>query len=194
MPRDQSFHSDSSWYHSYMKAIVVAMDKKRGIGAENDLLWQRELPADLAHFKKLTTGKSVIMGRKTFESIGSRALPNRQNIVVSRKGPTGVEGVVTAASLEAAYALAQYDVVVIGGGEIYRQALNDVGMLHVTEVAAEFPAATVFFPAIDPAVWYEASREHHVADERNKYAFDFVTYVRAVPTDPSQQNVCDGCE
>lgn len=158
-----------------MKAIVVAMDRKNGIGADNDLLWLRDLPADLAHFKKLTTGKTVVMGRKTFESIG-RPLPDRQNIVVSRSGPTGVKGVQTAYSLETAYALAQYDVMVIGGGQIYQQAIDDMDVLYVTEVQAEFPQATVFFPKIDKTKWQEVSREHHEADERNKYAFDFVKY------------------
>lgn len=175
-----------------MKAIVVAIDKNRGIGATNDLLWQRDLPADLAHFKKLTTGKSIVMGRKTFESIG-RPLPNRQNIIVSRHGALGIEGTLTAASLETAYALAQYDVFIIGGGEIYAQAIADVDVLYVTEVQASFPTATVFFPEIDQTLWQETSREHHDADDRNKYAFDFVTYTRGV-IDPTIQNICDGCE
>lgn len=159
-----------------MKAIVVAIDKNMGIGADNDLLWQRDLPADLAHFKKLTTGGSIIMGRKTFESIG-RPLPERENIVVSRT-PSGVQGVLTAVSLESAYALARYPVFVIGGGQIYAAALNSVDRLYVTEVDATFPEATVFFPAIDNEIWHETSREHHEADERNKYAFDFVVYDR----------------
>lgn len=157
-----------------MKAIVVAMDKNRGIGADNDLLWQRDLPADLAHFKKLTTGGSIIMGRNTFQSIG-RALPNRENIVVSRT-PTGVEKVLTVASLTSAYALARYPIFVIGGGQLYSAALNDMDVLHVTEVDAEFPSATVFFPEIDLNVWHEVSREHHDADEKNKYAYDFIEY------------------
>lgn len=162
-----------------MKSIVVAYDKHRGIGADNDLLWARDLPADLAHFKKLTTGKSIVMGRKTFESIGSRPLPNRQNIVVSRQSATGIEGVLTAASLETAYALAQYDVMVIGGGEIYRQALAGVDTVYATEVDAVFDTATVFFPTLDTDVWQEVSRVHHPLDDRNKYAFDFVVYDKA---------------
>lgn len=159
-----------------MKSIVVAMDKNNGIGADNDLLWQRDLPADLAHFKRLTTGGSIIMGRKTFESIG-RPLPNRENIVVSRT-PTGIDGVLTAASLEAAYALARYPVSVIGGGQIYAQSLDDVDKLYVTYVDAEFPQATVFFPQINCETWQEVSRDHHEADDKNKYAFDFVEYER----------------
>lgn len=160
-----------------MKSIVVAMDRKRGIGANNDLLWQRDLPADLAHFKKLTVGRSIIMGRKTFESIG-RALPDRQNIVVSRGEPLGVTGVLTADSLEAAYALAQFNIAIIGGAQVYAESLKDIDTLYVTEVDAEFPEATVFFPAIDMTVWEEVSREHHAPDDKNKYAFDFVTYKR----------------
>lgn len=152
------------------------MDRNNGIGANNDLLWQRDLPADLAHFKKLTTGGSIIMGRKTFESIG-RPLPNRENIVVSRT-PTGISGVLTAASLASAYALARYPIFVIGGGQIYTQALDDVDRLYVTYVDAEFPQATVFFPQIACEAWQEVERDHHDADEQNKYAYDFVTYER----------------
>ena len=160
-----------------MKSIVVAYDANRGIGADNDLLWMRDLPADLAHFKKLTTGTSIVMGRRTFESIGSRPLPNRQNIVVSSQ-PTGVQGVITCASLEAAYAMAQFDVMVIGGGQLYAAALSDVSRVYATEVNAHFPQATVFFPSLDENLWYEVSRDPHPADEKNKYAFDFVIYER----------------
>jgi len=159
-----------------MKAIVVAVDQQMGIGANNDMMWSRDLPADLAHFKKVTTGGSVIMGRKTFESIG-RPLPNRENIVVSSK-PIGVPGVLTAASLQSAYELARYPVFVIGGGQIYGQAIDDVDRLYVTHVDASFPQATVFFPQISCDDWQEVSRDHHEADEANKYAFDFVVYDR----------------
>ncbi len=159
-----------------MKAIVVAVDENMGIGANNDLLWQRDLPADLAHFKKLTSGGSIIMGRKTFESIG-RPLPNRENIVVSRT-PTGVDGVLTAASLDSAYALARYPVFVIGGGQLYAQAMDTVDVLYVTHVAASFPQASVFFPEIDTTQWQEVSREHHEADDKNKYSYAFVTYTK----------------
>jgi dihydrofolate reductase len=162
-----------------MKSIIVAVDRKLGIGAKNDLLWMRDLPDDLAHFKRMTTGTSVIMGRNTFESMG-RPLPNRENIVVSHS-PVGVDGVLTANSLESAYELARYPIFVMGGGRIYADALNDMDRLYVTEVDAEFPQATVFFPDIDKSIWHETSREHHPADERNKYAFDFVVYDK-VPT------------
>ena len=159
-----------------MKAIVAALDRHNGIGADNDLLWQRDLPADLAHFKRLTTGRTIIMGRKTFESIG-RPLPERENIVVSSQ-PTGVKGVLTALSLPAAYALARNDIYIIGGGQIYQQTIDDVDKLYITYVDAEFPQATVFFPQINCQDWVEVSRDHSEADERNKYAFDFVEYER----------------
>ena len=103
-------------------SIVVAYDRQRGIGVGGALPWGRSLPADLAHFKQLTTGGSIIMGRTTFESIGSRPLPQRENIVISRT-PTQVHGVLTAASLEAAVALSRYQPWIIGGGQLYRYAL-----------------------------------------------------------------------
>lgn len=157
--------------------MIVAVDTNMGIGADNDLLWGRDLPDDLAYFKRNTKGSSVIMGRKTFESIG-KPLPERENIVVT-SAPTGVKGVLSVADLRSAYELARYPVFVIGGGQIYSSAINDVDRLLVTEVKAEFPQATVFFPSIDKSIWHEVSREHHYADERNKYAFDFVVYERA---------------
>lgn len=157
----------------------MAYDQNRGIGADNDLLWMRDLPADLAHFKKLTTGKSIIMGRKTFESIGSKPLPNRQNIVLSRT-PTGVEKVITAGSLQAAYAMAQFPIFVIGGESVFREALPDVDVVYVTEVKATFPQATIFFPEINMNEWHEVAREHHEADKKNKYAFDFVEYRKRI--------------
>lgn len=159
-----------------MKSIVVAYDKQRGIGAANDLLWQRDLPADLAHFKALTTGGTVIMGRKTYESIG-RPLPNRQNIVVSRSGFSAPD-VLTVGSLAEAYAAAEHDIFVIGGGEIYAQSLADMDTVYATEVHETFPQATVFFPPL-PDGWREVAREQHVRDEHNQYDYDFVSYQRS---------------
>lgn len=161
-----------------MKNILVAYDKNYGIGAANDLLWQRDLPADLHRFKELTTGNAVIMGHRTYDSIG-RALPNRQNIVMSRGGET-IDGVTVVNSLDAAYAAVEpgKEAFIIGGGQIYALALNTADRIYATEVDASFPQATVFFPAINTAIWKEVSREHHAADERNKYAFDFVAYDR----------------
>lgn len=158
-----------------MKSIVVAYDQARGIGAHNDLLWQRDLPADLRHFKELTMGGSLIMGRNTFESIG-RALPGRENIVVTHR-PLDVENVIAVNSLVAAYAGAHGNQFVIGGASIYEQALPDVDVVYATEVQETFPEAEVFFPALGDE-WHERAREEFPADECNKYAYDFVTYVR----------------
>lgn len=118
------------------------------------------------------------MGRKTFESIGSKPLPNRENIVVSSR-PTGVQGVLTARSMPAALALARYEVFFIGGEDIFLEALNEVDAIHATMIDAEFPEADVFFPQINSQDWREVSRNHHEADKDNKYAFDIVEYERA---------------
>lgn len=159
-----------------MKAIVVAMDRQNGIGADNDLLWR--LPTDSKHFKDITMGGTVIMGRKTYESIG-RALPGRENIVVTRT-PFETEGVICVSSLNEAYQRASREnIYVIGGGQIYAEALNGMDKLYVTYVDAEFPHATVFFPQIACENWTEVSRDHHEADERHAYVYDFVEYERA---------------
>ncbi len=161
-----------------MKLIIVAYDKHYGIGANNDLLWQRNLPADLQHFKELTTNQAVIMGRNTFESIG-KPLPNRQNIVVSHKSAP-IAGIQIVDSLQAAYDLVEpgCDSFVIGGGQIYSQAFATVNQILATEVDATFNQATVFFPTIDKILWNEISRDKHSADDRNLYNYDFVTYIR----------------
>jgi len=160
-----------------MKNILVAYDQNYGIGAANDLLWLRDLPADLRHFRDLTTSNAIIMGRKTFDSIG-RPLPNRQNIVISHQ-PLIIEGVTVLDTLEKAYAAVDLDkeAFVIGGGEIYRLALDTADRIYATEVQETF-RADVFFPALDKTIWHETTRQHHVADDKNKYSFDFVTYER----------------
>ena len=159
-----------------MKSIIVAVDQNMGIGADNDLLWHRDLPDDIAFFRRMTTGTSIIMGRNTFDGF-KKPLPNRENIVVSSR-TVGIDGVLSANSLGSAYELARYPIFVIGGGRIYADAIDDMDRLYVTEVKETFPQATVFFPGIDKSKWKETSRESHRADERNKYAFDFVVYDR----------------
>lgn len=161
-----------------MKSIVVAYDKNYGIGAENDLLWLRDMPADLKHFKQTTMGGAIIMGRKTFDSIGM-PLPGRQNIVVSR-APMIIEGATAVTTLEDAYSAVESnrETYVIGGGQIYNASIDTIDRIIATEVDAEFPQATVFFPAINKDAWQEVSREHHDSDERNKYPYDFVVYER----------------
>lgn len=158
-----------------MRSIIVAMDRNNAIGFGNELPWGLALKDDLEHFRRSTRGGSIIMGRKTFESMGSRPLPDRENIVVSRN-PTGVKGVLSALSLEAAYALARYPLYVIGGGQIYKQAIDDMDQLIVTHVDAEFENADVYFPSIDLSVWQETQREHYETSDRNKYPFDIVYY------------------
>jgi len=158
--------------------MVVAYDEHYGIGADNDLLWQRNLPNDLRHFRELTFGQAVIMGRKTFESIG-RPLPGRQNIVVSRRD-TIADGVDVAHDIDAAYAAVKpnKEPFVIGGGEIYRLAYSSVDRIYATLVRAAFENATVFFPAPDMKQWQETSREDYLADDKNEYDYSFITYER----------------
>jgi dihydrofolate reductase len=162
-----------------MIAIIVAAAENGAIGSDNRLPWH--LPDDLKRFKALSLGKPVVMGRRTFDSIG-RPLPGRTNIVVSRQAGLAIEGVVVAPSLDAALATAGSvpEIVVIGGAEIFRQALPRTDTIHLTRVHARV-AGDVFFPELDPAQWREAAVEHHAADERHQYAFSFVTLQRIGP-------------
>lgn len=161
-----------------MKSIVVAYDKKFGIGANNDLLWQRNLPADLEHFKNITSGGAIIMGKNTYKSIG-RLLPNRQNIIVSSSIGL-VDGATVVDSLEKAYDMVDKgrETYIIGGGQIFAAAFNGIDRIYATEVNKVFDSATVFFPVISSDVWREISREKHTADEKNLYDYDFVVYDR----------------
>jgi dihydrofolate reductase len=154
--------------------MIVAYDRTRGIGKDNDLLWTRDMPADLRHFKDLTTGHAIIMGRKTYESIG-RPLPNRQNIVISHQD-IEIEGVEVVKDLNSAYAIATSDSYVIGGGQIYQLALDSTDVIYATEIDGEFNADTHFNELGDG--WIGIAREAHSADEQNKYNYTFVTYAR----------------
>jgi dihydrofolate reductase len=154
--------------------IIVATDQQGGIGINNTLPWK--LPEDLAHFKRLTTGHPIIMGRKTFDSIG-RPLPNRRNIVITRNAAWRHDGVEAVGSVEAAVALLDgAEGYVIGGAEIYQQSLALTERLVITEVDRSF-ACDAFFPAIDRAVWEETAREQH-ASETAGLRYAFVTYLR----------------
>ena len=156
-------------------SLIVAMDRKRGIGIANQLPWR--LPEDLAHFKRTTTGHAIIMGRKTFDSIG-RPLPNRRNIVVTRNPDWTRDGVLTAVNPEQARALArdEQEAFIIGGAELFIQTIAIADRMIVTEIAAEFDCDT-FFPEIDPAAWRETGREafHSAASGLD---FAIVTYDR----------------
>ena len=160
-----------------MVAFVVATAENGVIGRDNQLLWH--LPEDLKHFKRLTRGHPVVMGRRTYDSIG-RPLPNRTNLVVTRQPDWQAEGCEVVHSVPAALErAAQLDeqVFVIGGAEIYRQALPAADVIYLTEVHHAFEGDVVF-PELSPAEWREETRERHEPDERHAYAFSFVTLRR----------------
>ncbi len=156
-----------------MITIVVAMGKNREIGANNQLLWH--LPKDLKHFKELTTGHPVIMGRRTYESIG-KPLPNRTNIVISRKNDWFEEGILIVGSIKEAIKFAKKideNAYIIGGGNIYEQTLDLADKLEVTLVDAVLDADT-FFPKINEKVWQKTNEEYHQKDEKNEFDFCFL--------------------
>jgi dihydrofolate reductase len=153
--------------------LVVAMDAQRGIGVDNKLPWH--LPEDLAHFKRVTLDRPIIMGRKTFDSIG-RPLPKRRNIVVTRNRDWSHEGVEVAGSLQEAVALAGADASsIIGGAQIFNEAMDIAGRMIVTHIDAVYRCDT-FFPEIDAALWTVTAREDHRSADG--LAFSFVTYER----------------
>jgi dihydrofolate reductase len=154
--------------------IVVAIDAQRGIGVNNQLPWH--LKEDLQHFKRITSGHPIIMGRKTFDSIG-RPLPNRRNIVVTRNPNWRHEGVDAVTSVDAALKLAgEGEAFLIGGAQIFADALPLTDRLIVTEIDKVF-ACDTFFPEIDAQQWKEVARERHHSDE-NECDYAFVTYQR----------------
>lgn len=163
-----------------MTNILVAYDQQRAIGTNDDLPWGRGLPGDLAMFKRLTLDTSVIMGRKTFESLPPmfRPLPDRENIVLSRNPDLDIEGVICVNSLAAAISAASKEVFVIGGGQIYREALPLTDTIYATEVQATFPEADTFFPELDDDEWVEMYRVHNVRNGKDAYDYDFVNYKR----------------
>jgi dihydrofolate reductase len=159
-----------------MISIIAALAANRVIGRNNDLPWR--LPADLRHFRQLTTGHAVILGRRNYESIG-KLLPNRTNIVITRQRDYTAPGCLVAHSLADALVMAGNDpeIFVIGGAEIYAQALPLADRLYLTHVEAEVPGDT-FFPEFDIADWREMVSESHPADADHAYAFRFVTLER----------------
>jgi dihydrofolate reductase len=154
--------------------MIAAMSRNRCIGRDNGLPWH--LPADLQHFKALTSGHYVIMGRRTFESIG-RALPNRSSVVVSRNPDYPAQGCFVVPSIPDALFMAQRaretEVFVIGGGQLYAAMLPLVTRIYLTEVEADIDG-DAFFPELSPR-WREVSRESFPADERHAYPYSFVT-------------------
>lgn len=157
-------------------SLVVAMDENRVIGADNGLPWR--LPADLRHFKQVTMGHPIVMGRRTWESIG-RPLPGRTNIVVTRRADFEAPGAVVVDSLEAAIASAgdTDELMIIGGAEIFEQALNEANRIYLTEIHAAFEGDT-YFPETSEDQWACVSREDFDKDDKNPYDYSFLVLER----------------
>jgi dihydrofolate reductase len=160
-------------------ALIAALDRNRAIGRDNELPWR--LPDDLKRFKALTLGKSVLMGRRTAESLG-RALPGRLNLVLTRSGQAPFADMQPVASTDEALRLAAEagasELCVIGGAEIYALMLAQADRLYLTHVDTEVEDADAFFPAFDAAPWKPVARERHPADAKHAVAFEFVDYLR----------------
>ena len=164
------------------KNIIVALSDNRAIGKNNALLWH--ISEDLKYFKSLTTGYPIIMGRKTYESIG-RPLPNRKNIVISRSGYKA-EGIIVVSSLEDAFREAEVGeggidpkdrkCFIIGGGQIYAQAIDCADFLYLTKVHTHIEDADTFFPIMDDEKWEEKSSSALKEDPKSGYKFEFVVY------------------
>ncbi|MBE9601776.1 dihydrofolate reductase [Pedobacter sp. MC2016-24] len=157
-------------------SAVVAIAENYAIGKNNELLWY--LPADLKHFKAVTSGHTVIMGRKTYESIG-KPLPNRRNVVVTRKKDLLIPGVEITNGIDEALLLCsgEPEVFIIGGAEIYKSALERTDRIYLTTVHDSFEA-DAYFPEIDRDQWRETEIEKHLPDEKNKLAYTFSTLLR----------------
>jgi dihydrofolate reductase len=155
--------------------IVVIADEKNGIGKNNQLLYH--MPADLKHFKQLTIGHPVIMGRKTFESMG-KPLTQRRNIVITTQN-IKIEGCEIVHFINEAIDLCKGEekISIIGGATIFEHAIDLANTLHLTRLHHTFDADT-FFPEIDYTIWKEVETEHHLPDEKNAYAYTFITYVK----------------
>lgn len=159
-------------------SIIAAVADNYAIGKSNNLPWH--LPADLKHFKKLTTGHVVVMGKRTFESLPSGPLPNRKNIVLTSVLSEGVNvGYFEADSLEDAIDLCEHEdeIFIIGGATVYKQSLDKVDKMYITWVHDNF-AADTFFPQFDVENWKEISRVDCKADDKNPHDYSFVEYVR----------------
>ena len=152
-------------------SIIVAMDDNHLIGKDNGLPWH--LPADLAFFKKVTTGHSIVMGRKTYDSIG-RPLPNRRNLVITRNTDVSIDGCEVFHSIDSALQSAkeEEEVLVIGGANLCKQVLGQVDRLYITHIEGVFEGDT-YFPGYDESCWLEISCESHTPDEKNPHHYHF---------------------
>lgn len=159
-----------------MISIIVAVANGGVIGGDNRLLWH--ISEDLKRFKAITSGHPVVMGRKTWESLG-RPLPNRTNVVITRNTGYGAEGATVVGSLQEALALfpAEEEVFVIGGGEIYRQAMEVADRLYITKVCADYEGDT-FFPDIDPDIWKQTYSEYYRRGAEFPHPFEYENYER----------------
>ena len=157
-------------------SAVVAIAENHAIGKNNQLLWH--LPNDLKHFRLITTGHTVIMGRKTYESVG-KPLPNRRNIIITRQ-QIEIAGCEVVSSIEEALALcaAEQEVFIVGGAEIYKLAMPLTDRIYLTIVHQSFDA-DAFFPEINKTEWTETQREDHPADEKNAIPYSFITLNRS---------------
>ena len=164
-------------------SIIAAIGKNNELGKGNDLLWH--MPEDMKYFRETTRGHSVIMGRKTFESLPNGPLPNRRNIIVTRDQnykknlPAQAGGIEVVNSLEDAISLFKNEdaeVFIIGGGEIYKQAMDFADKLYITHIDAKDKEAMTFFPEIIPIAWNEISHQEHKKDEKNPHDYTFSVY------------------
>jgi dihydrofolate reductase len=169
-------------------AIFVAMSRNNVIGRNGGMPWR--LSTDLKRFKAMTLGKPMIVGRKTLESFGGKPLPGRPHVIVSRQPDLRIEGAQVATSLDEALRMAQAiaaqtgaeEIGILGGGEIYAQAISRADRLHVTHVEADIPDGDTFFPQIDPAVFEPGTETTFSAGETDSYPTRFVTYSRRAAT------------
>lgn len=161
-------------------SIIAAIDRRSAIGFENKLLFW--IPSDLKRFKELTTGNTIIMGRKTFESLPKGALPNRRNLVLSRQTDLRLEGAEVFPSLQEAinHCPENAHIYIIGGESLYKQAISLAHELCMTEIDATATQADAFFPPIDPAIWKIENKEKHTANEKTPHNYAFVTYTRKI--------------
>jgi len=158
-----------------MITIIAAIANNHVLGKNNQLIWH--LPADLKRFKLTTTGHTVIMGRKTFESLGNKPLPNRTNIIITANKNFKAKNCILAHSLQEAifYAKADANPFILGGAHIYKQAIALADVLDLTFIHHSFEG-DVFFPEIDKAIWKETARQDFKADEKNKFDYSFVRF------------------
>ena len=161
-----------------MLSIIVAISENYAIGKAGDLLCH--LPNDLKHFKELTTGATVVMGKNTFFSLPRHPLPNRRNIVLTRDTAFAYDNTEIAHSIQELQNMLQTDehVFIIGGGEVYKQFMSLVDELQITHIHHTWEDADTFFPEIDLTIWQCVNKEKHPTDEKHQYAFTFATYKR----------------